>query len=279
MSGQKRIDRLYIYARRKARAFIMGLRPSAIGGRFNGPRVLLNSMPKAGTNLLEAVLSGFPTLRGRGGRTLMGWGRVDARNLKKVAGIKKGQFITAHLPAFPALVSLLEREGIRSLCMIRDPRDLVVSHFKYVTYIDLTHALHKHYAALPDDDARLMCSIKRPPERHASIRETLEKFEGWLTHKGTLIVRFEELVGHAGGGDDSVQMSTMRRIAEHLGIRVNDDELKKICSRAYSTKSPTFRSGKTGGWRRYFKDEHKRVFKELAGELLIAYGYEKDTNW
>lgn len=279
MKGQDRFKRLYILGSKQIKMTLLGLRPDALKGRYCGPRVLMNSIPKSGTNLLESALGVFPMLRRAGGRTLMAWGSVDAMALKKVADIKKGQFAAAHLPAFPEVISLVEREGIKSLCMIRDPRDVVVSHFKYVNSIDLTHILHRHYASLPDDDARLLCSIRGVPGMHASTRDVLVNYEGWLTHPGTLIVRFEDLIGGAGGGDDSAQMSVMRKIAGHLGIRVTEDELKEICSNTYSTKGPTFRSGKTGGWRKYFKDEHKKAFKELAADLLIVYGYEKDADW
>jgi hypothetical protein len=44
-------------------------------------------------------------------------------------------------------------------------------------------------------------------------------------------------------------------------------------------KSRTFRSGKTGGWREHFTDEHKQLFKDVAGDLLIKLGYEKNNNW
>ena len=44
-------------------------------------------------------------------------------------------------------------------------------------------------------------------------------------------------------------------------------------------KSHTFRSGKTGGWREYFKDEHKQLFKDVAGNLLVELGYEDSNDW
>jgi hypothetical protein len=44
-------------------------------------------------------------------------------------------------------------------------------------------------------------------------------------------------------------------------------------------KSHTFRSGKTGGWREYFTDEYKALFKDVAGDLLDRLGYEKDNDW
>jgi len=44
-------------------------------------------------------------------------------------------------------------------------------------------------------------------------------------------------------------------------------------------RSPTFRTGKSGGWRKAFTEEHKRLFKEVAGDLLIRLGYETNLDW
>jgi hypothetical protein len=44
-------------------------------------------------------------------------------------------------------------------------------------------------------------------------------------------------------------------------------------------KSPTFRSGKTGEWKKHFTDEHKKIFKDVAGDLLIKLGFETDKDW
>jgi hypothetical protein len=40
-----------------------------------------------------------------------------------------------------------------------------------------------------------------------------------------------------------------------------------------------FRKGATGEWPEFFTDKQKKWFKEEAGEVLIAAGYEKDNNW
>ena len=37
--------------------------------------------------------------------------------------------------------------------------------------------------------------------------------------------------------------------------------------------------GQTGNWRRLFTEKDKTLFKEIAGELLVKWGYEKDLNW
>ena len=44
-------------------------------------------------------------------------------------------------------------------------------------------------------------------------------------------------------------------------------------------KSHTFRLGKTGGWKEYFTEEHKKLFKDVAGDLLVRLGYEKNDDW
>jgi hypothetical protein len=44
-------------------------------------------------------------------------------------------------------------------------------------------------------------------------------------------------------------------------------------------KSRTFRSGKTGAWHEYFSEEHKKLFKDVAGDLLVRLGYEKNNDW
>ena len=41
----------------------------------------------------------------------------------------------------------------------------------------------------------------------------------------------------------------------------------------------TFRAGKTGSWKTYFIDDHKKLFKDVAGDLVVKLGCEKDNNW
>ncbi len=37
--------------------------------------------------------------------------------------------------------------------------------------------------------------------------------------------------------------------------------------------------GQAGNWRRLFTEKDKAVFKEVAGEMLVKWKYEKDVNW
>jgi len=37
--------------------------------------------------------------------------------------------------------------------------------------------------------------------------------------------------------------------------------------------------GQAGNWQRLFTEKDKSVFKEIAGEMLVKWNYEKDLNW
>ncbi|HKI52567.1 MAG TPA: hypothetical protein VJ987_00465, partial [Anaerolineales bacterium] len=37
--------------------------------------------------------------------------------------------------------------------------------------------------------------------------------------------------------------------------------------------------GQAGNWQRLFTEKDKSVFKDVAGEMLIKWKYERDNNW
>jgi hypothetical protein len=37
--------------------------------------------------------------------------------------------------------------------------------------------------------------------------------------------------------------------------------------------------GQAGNWQRLFTEKDKALFKEVAGDVLVKWGYEKDLNW
>ena len=89
-------------------------------------------------------------------------------------------------------------------------------------------------------------------------------------------IHFEDLVNN--------RATTLNKIIDHFLVRVplttpRKTILDSLESSINPSKSPTFRSGKTGEWRKHFTDEHKKIFKDVAGDLLIRLGYEKDNNW
>ena len=91
----------------------------------------------------------------------------------------------------------------------------------------------------------------------------------------------EKLVGKIA---DSllVAVNAMLDEVEKTGYRIptpRAQALDALSEAIQPKKSHTFRSGKTGGWKQHFSDEHKKLFKDVAGDLLVRLGYERSNDW
>jgi hypothetical protein len=257
-----------------------GLTPSKLPTRaFGGhrPRVFCVSIPKAGTHLLERALCLHPGLY----RKLLP--TISQQNIARVGGfdgllgkVRPGQIIVSHMRHEPGYVEALREHRVRSLFLIRDPRAIVVSQIHYVI-ARKDHRHHALFASIPTASERLRVAIAGDPEHGvASIGERLDAFEGWLT-SDALVVRFEDLVGPAGGGDAEAQARTVRAIEDHLGIAVPDERFRAICASLFSAASPTFRQGSVQRWRASFDDELDALLRSVAGEALTRYGYDPEA--
>jgi hypothetical protein len=161
----------------------------------------------------------------------------------------------------------------------RDPRDVVVSHVFYVTDMEPNHVHHAYYQTLPDFDARLKTSILGIPDSVAEFPDITGRFApyiGWLDRPEVLNLHFEDFIHD--------RQATLNRIIDHFLARVplsvsQSSILEYLETSINPKKSPTFRSGKTGEWKKHFTDEHKAIFKEIAGDLLVKLGYESSYDW
>lgn len=268
------------------------------------PAFLVNSVPKAGTNLLaKAVLLlpginsgklhlGYSTAeRYKSSESLgltmpMGidWPRpVSLNGVRKIARqLPKGCFATAHLPFSPEANNLLTDLQIKSLLILRDPRDVVVSHANYIAH-NPAHFLYASYANLAPAE-RIMKSIVGLDPGAAegptllNIYERYQQVIPWGLQASNYTTSFEKLVGPAGGGSREVQIMELRAIAQHLDIDCSENDIIRVAEQLFGG-TPTFRKGIIGGWQGIFSNEHRRSFKSLAGQLLIDLKYEHDYNW
>lgn len=110
------------------------------------------------------------------------------------------------------------------------------------------------------------------------IKEFYDSYMPWKEVPDICTIRFEDLVGPHGGGSYEAQRACIHKIAHHLGIELSEQRVAYIAQRLFGN-TPTFREGKIGSWRTHFNEEHKTLFKEMAGQLLIDLGYESDFNW
>lgn len=280
---------------------------------FDGVPVLFaNSFPKSGTHLLTQILGGFsklgPAVNSGLPAVVTFWGdsglqRSEPEILADLARYLPGDIGYGHLHATPALVSALTQEKFVSFFIIRDPRDVVVSHVHYITEMEPTHIHHLFYTQnLHTFEDRLRTSIQGiPPSNMGSSDEFLkttqketslpdptnpsfpdvysrfQPYLEWCQQPAVLTIRYENFI------DD--QTNTILKILKHAvggGFPLDfdlDNAVEILKDQIDPQRSPTFRTGKTGGWKEAFSPENKQIFKEIAGGLLITLGYEKDYNW
>jgi hypothetical protein len=264
-----------------------GMRPPSGGW----PILLGVSFPKSGTNLLSQIMAAFcrvapfadrsfdvfATFSNESGERAAPQAALDFLRRRKPLDV-----VSVHFLAWPEVVAEAQTLRYLPFFIYRDPRDVVISHVFYVTEKATEHVHHDYYAnVLNTFDERLSTSILGRPELKAvdfpDIGRRFAPYMGWIRAQGVLPLKFEDLINE--------RQRVLGEIADHFMKRVDslhlsrEAILKTIADSIAPEKSRTFRSGKTGEWQKYFKPEHKALFKQVAGQMLVELGYEKDLEW
>jgi len=125
----------------------------------NMPKVIANSIPKAGTNLLVRTLYLSGHLYRRFQKTLYSNSLEDL--LKQLRRVQCGEMLPAHLHYDVGYQDILDMFGFKKLLMVRDPRDIALSNVHYITHKDKSHPLHDYFKNhLKNDNERLLVSIQ-----------------------------------------------------------------------------------------------------------------------
>ncbi len=252
------------------------------------PILLGISFPKSGTHLLDQILLGFANVAPYAKRVHSFYAEYVGESGKKrdprqalnwLDSLRPCDVASAHLFARPETITRVCSPKFAPYFIFRDPRDVVVSHVFYVTDMEARHVHHEYYQSLPDFNARLNVSILGRPDANIEFSNIADRFApylGWLDQKEVLTIHFEDLIHD--------RAATLTRIMDHLLSRAPLPTSRQLILDSLETsinpkKSPTFRSGKTGEWKKYFTDEHKELFKKVGGDLLIKLGYEKNSEW
>lgn len=252
------------------------------------PILLSISFPKSGTHLLDQILLGFSKVAPYSTRLHSFYAEYEGESgvkrppeqaLAWLDSLHPCDIASAHLFARPEAVTRVTSAKFVPYFIFRDPRDVVVSHVFYVTDMEARHVHHEYYTSLPDFNARLDVSILGRPDTNIEFPNIADRFApylNWLNSVEVLSIHFEDLIND--------RAAALSRIRDHFLTRVPIQAPRQLIldsleSSINPRRSPTFRSGKTGEWKKYFTEEHKKIFKDVAGNLLIRLGYEKDNQW
>lgn len=264
-------------------------------GRRRKPLMLCNSYPKSGTHLLYQILYSLPdTIKWNdivSVQALCGIMNTASHIRWKIGSAPDGSIVRSHLMCTDEIKSILANESCKQFFIYRDLRDVAVSHARWVLK-EPRIFLHDIYKQLPSFDDQLMSTIQGIPLgspfgsnlSQPNIGQDFYRWIGWIDDPNTMAIRFEDLVGERGGGDEEKRLHIISQILDYLEVNLPTSEVK---SRFASTvmnpsESHTFLKGgkgQIGNWETYFNEKHKKEFKKVAGSLMIKLGYETDQNW
>jgi hypothetical protein len=188
----------------------------------------------------------------------------------------------------------------RIIHLIRDGRDQAIS---------MTHHVWNHASdqggirTLTPEEIYKRDAYNANPEKVLQAGESIfaearlrMAAEGWASRVSAAIedgrtlfgdhyveVRYEDLLEHPH--------EEMTELARFLGVETREEFIEQaVNSASFETLSKGrkrgqedatsfFRKGVAGDWREFFTKRDREIYKEIAGDLLIQLGYEKDYDW
>jgi hypothetical protein len=178
----------------------------------------------------------------------------------------------------------------------RDGRDAAISH-RFQTFIDATQHL-------TSEDWAIRSAFESNPEPYVGGEKSIftEKgirsaAAGWVKNLNEtdtngkklfdgqyLSLRYEDLLANP--------WDKMSQLWAFLGLDLGYPDLPKVLEVELSSNPDRdwqqekagdlvgpLQKGKSGSWQNLFTPRDKSVFREIAGDTLVAWGYETDLDW
>jgi len=180
--------------------------------------------------------------------------------------------------------------------IVRDGRDTAISH-RFQRFIDATQHLTKEDWAIRYAFAENHQPFFEGQQSVFTAKAIHEEVESWVANltetdrmgrelfgDAYLSLRYEDLLK-----DTKTEMQRVwsvlgvpvefsgidAAIAAEMGTNLDADWQKEKASEIVEP----LQKGKTGSWRELFTERDKAIFKEVGGETLVTWKYEKDWSW
>lgn len=252
------------------------------------PKILINSVPKSGTNLLIQIVKGIPGIF-QDQKVF-----YHSGNRSELLNIKPGEMVSSHIKYNKIFSRELQSKSIKQVFIYRDLRDVAVSMVHFINDKLHTHPLYPVFQnrllTFEEQLNALICGIDFNEEeqifnnygmvRYPGIFEEYRSIYEWIKDPTVCSIRYEDLRYNEilKGKNILSIINFLWEDLEHLGID-KFHLLNLMKQNINPEKSWTFRQGNVGGWIDEFTVENKKNFKEVTGDFLIQLGYEKDNNW
>lgn len=235
-------------------------------------RVLITTFPKSGTNLIIQMFGTPEHIQISHDMLYMGLpiktDSVIAHNelrvkemAAQIAGFEGVAF--GHIPYNYSFEEARLHRPTLLVQLIRDPRDVIVSHYQYVKSKPDVAMNYKFEdgTLLSDRPDPILDLIKLSPARW-------EKFTPWLDIAH--VMRYEDL--RADPRAEGRRFVDKIGIDESTRLRIGSEDA--MVRNIRPEKSPTFRRGGVGDWKSFFDNHHIAYYRELMSETAEELGYE-----
>ena len=219
--------------------------------------------------------------------------REAAREGKRIVG-DKSPLSTIHGGAVRELATIYP--DARLIYLVRDGRDVLISE-RFRNFVEESKFLSR-------DDRRILSELRQDPAAFTAGKRSMfsEPFirrmaNGWvkdvseveaegrrLFGERFMTLRYEDLLREP--------FETMSKAWGFLGAAEPDGSLagdvqaemasnpdEEWQSRRNEDIASFLAKGQTGNWRSLFTAADKSLFKQIAGDMLVKWNYEKDEDW
>ncbi len=244
---------------------------------------IIHAIPKCGTHYIQRTIN------------LMTNQEIINRNVnvpKLTEACLNNQILRSFQPYQDALFQILKKTGHKTLSMIRDPRDALISHAFYMrTFANRPGDKTKRdFFTVGNDYDNLtfeqqIDSLIKGSEYSNSYIDFYRDRLGWALNPESLTVKYEDLVGNAGGGNDKIKRAVVLKIAEFINLDISDKKLQFVLDNMYvdfgeiNLDDKVFEHSSIGNWRKFLSEKQINLIKKKIGKEIIQLGYEKNNNW
>ncbi len=219
--------------------------------------------------------------------------RDAAREGKRIVG-DKSPSSTIHGQAVRDMRAVYP--DAKMICIVRDGRDVLISE-RFRNFVEESKFLTA-------EDKRIVADLRKDPTPFTNGTRSIftEAFIARVANSWALDLQETEDEGRRLFGEQffglryedllNQPFEEMSRLWKFLGVREISALLgDKIKSEMESNPDEEWQSkrnegiasflpkGQAGNWQRLFIEKDKSIFKEVAGEMLMKWKYEKDLNW